>query len=132
MSGIDQKEHSMRRTPRFLAAFAGTLFLASPASAASFDCSHARAADEVTVCRTPVLSALDSEMGGLWYAYSRVPMLMGGNGNRGEEARAFLDRRRACGASVSCLTGAYRARIRELHQGIDLFMAEFFRMQNGN
>lgn len=58
-------------------------------------------------------------------------MLMGGNGNRGDEARAFLDRRRACGRSVSCLTAAYRARIRELHQGIDAAMEEFSRMQNG-
>ena len=122
----------MRRIAVSLAAFGLTLFLASPAAAASFDCNRARAADEVIVCRTPSLSALDSEMGGLWYAYSKVPMLMGGNGNRGDEARAFLDRRRACGASVACLTSAYRARIRELHQGIDAAMAEFFRMQNGN
>jgi uncharacterized protein len=122
----------MRRTALSLAAFGVTLFLASPAAAASFDCNRARAPDEVTVCRTPSLSALDSEMGGLWYAYSKVPMLMGGNGNRGDEARAFLDRRRACGANVACLTGAYRARIAALHQGIDAAMAEYFRMQNGN
>lgn len=122
----------MRRTPLSLAAFAGALFLASPAAAASFDCSHARAADEVTVCHTPALSNMDSEMGGLWYAYSKVPMLMGGNGNRGDEARAFLERRRACGRNVACLTGAYRARIAELHRGIDASMQEFFRMQNGN
>ena len=120
----------MRRTALSLAAFGFTLFLASPAAAASYDCSHARAADEVTVCRTPSLSALDSEMGGLWYAYSRVPMLMGGNGNRGDEARAFLDRRRACGARVACLTSAYRARIAELHRGIDAAMEEFSRLQN--
>ena len=122
----------MRRLALSLAAFGFTCLVASPAAAASFDCSHAREADEVTVCRTPSLSSLDSEMGGLWYAYSRVPMLMGGNGNRGDQARAFLDRRRACGRSVACLTTAYRARIRELHQGIDASMDEFSRMQNGN
>ncbi len=107
-------------------------FLATPASAASFDCARARSADEVAVCRTPALSALDSEMGGLWYAYSRVPMLMGGNGNRGDEARAFLDRRRACGRDLACLSAAYRARIAELHRGIDSAMAEYFRLMHGN
>lgn len=119
----------MRRIALTLAA---SLFLASPASAASFDCNRARAADEVTICRTPALSSLDSEMGGLWYAYSRVPMMMGGNGNRGDEAREFLDRRRACGADVACLTNAYRARIAALHEGIEAAMAEFSRMQNGD
>ncbi len=123
----------MRRNAVLLAAALPAAFLlATPASAASFDCSRARAADEVTVCRTPSLSSLDSEMGGLWYAYSRVPMLMGSNGNRGDEARAFLDRRRACGRNTACLTAAYRARITELHQGIDGAMAEFFRMLHGN
>ena len=120
----------MRRTALSLAAFGSALFFASPASAASFDCGRARAADEVTVCRTPALSNMDSEMGGLWYAYSKVPMLMGGNGNRGDEARAFLDRRRACGRNVACLATAYRARIRELHQGIDAAMEEYTRMHN--
>lgn len=122
----------MRRTILSLAAFAGTCFLAGPAAAASFDCGRARAADEVTVCRTPSLSALDSEMGGLWYAYSRVPMLMGGNGNRGDAARAFLARRRACGADAGCLTRLYRARIRDLHDGLDRAMQEYFRLMHGN
>jgi uncharacterized protein len=57
-------------------------------------------------------------------------MLMGGNGNRGDEAREFLTRRRACGRNVACLTAAYRARIAALHQGIDASMQEYFRMQN--
>ena len=105
--------------------------LAAPGHAASFDCGRARAADEVTVCRTPSLSALDSEMGGLWYAYSRVPMLMGGNGDRGEAARAFLTRRAACGRSVACLTAAYRARIGELRRGIDAAMRDFARFVTG-
>jgi uncharacterized protein len=122
----------MRRNLLSLAAVAGALFLATPASAASFDCARARTADEVTICRTPALSALDSEMGGLWYAYSRVPMLMGGNGNRGDEARGFLDRRRACGRNVGCLARAYRARIAALHRGLDASMAEFFRLIHGS
>jgi len=121
----------MRKIVLFLAAAGGTAFLAAPGQAASFDCSHARAVDEATICRTPSLSALDSEMGGLWYAYSRVPMAMGGNGNRGDAAREFLDRRRACAANVGCLTALYTRRIRALHQGIDDAMAEYFRLWNG-
>jgi uncharacterized protein len=120
----------MRKAAVLFAALLGTAFLAAPAQAASFNCARARAADEMTVCRTPSLSNLDSEMGGLWYAFSRVPMLMGSNGNRGDEARAFLERRRACGRNVACLTTVYRARIAELHDGIDASMREFFRMQN--
>jgi uncharacterized protein len=107
-------------------------FLATPASAASFACARARAADEIAVCRTPALSALDSEMGGLWYAYSRVPMYMGGTGARRDEAQAFLDRRRACGRDIACLTAAYRTRIAALRRGIDESMRIFFRLQNGN
>ena len=121
----------MRKILTALATLAAAC-LATPAAAASFDCGRARAADEVAVCRSPLLSALDSEMGGLWYAYSRVPMLMGGNGNRGDEARAFLDRRRGCGRDTACLTAAYRARIGELHRGIDAAMADYFRMMHGN
>jgi len=114
------------------AALEALLLPAAPASAASFDCARATKADEVTICRDRQLSALDSEMGGLWYAYSRVPMLMGGNGNRGDEARAFLARRAACGRDVACLTAAYRARIADLRGGIDAAMQEFRRLQNGD
>ena len=122
----------MRLTALILAISGGTLFLATPTRAASFDCARARTADEVTVCRTPALSALDSEMGGLWYAYSRVPMLMGGNGNRGDEARAFLDARRRCASNIACLTVTYRRRIAELRQGLDAAMAEYTRLLHGN
>jgi len=112
------------------AGIAATLLVPAPAHAAGFDCARATRTDEVTICRTPSLSALDSEMSGLWYAYSRVPMLMGGNGDRGDEARAFLARRAACRANIACLTAAYRARIEALHRGIDGAMDEYQRMQN--
>jgi uncharacterized protein len=112
------------------AAFLGVCLLAAPAQAASFDCARTRSADEVAVCRNPRLSALDSEMGGLWYAYSRVPMFMGGNGARMDAAQAFLARRRACRADIACLGAAYRARIAALHRGIDGAMAEHRRLLN--
>lgn len=122
----------MRRLAILAVATPAALCLATPAQAASFDCGRARTADEQAVCRTPSLSALDSEMGGLWYAYSRVPMYMGGTGARRDEAQAFLERRRACGRDRACLANAYRARIAALHRGIDEAMRIFFRLQNGN
>ena len=105
--------------------------LEAPAEAASFDCSRARSPDEHAVCGNPVLSALDSEMGGLWYAYSRVPMLMGGNAARRDEAQAFLERRRACGRRAGCIESVYRARIAALKQGIDSAMEAYAAFVHG-
>ncbi|PRX10054.1 UNVERIFIED_ORG: hypothetical protein BCL66_105240 [Martelella mediterranea] len=45
-----------------------------------FDCDEAKQADEIAICADPELAALDSEMAGLWYAYSEIPMLMDGRG----------------------------------------------------
>jgi uncharacterized protein len=122
----------MKASAPIFTALAVWFLLPFPANAASFDCARATKTDEVTICRTPSLSALDSEMAGLWYAYSRVPMLMGGNGTRMDMARDFLVRRAACGRNVACLTAAYRARIRDLRGGIDAAMAEYRRLQNGD
>jgi uncharacterized protein len=90
----------------------------SPAQAASFDCSRAIEPDEVAVCANPHLSQMDTEMGALWYSYSKMPMLMGASGARQDEATAFLRRRAACGADVGCLRQVYRARIGQLKQDI--------------
>ena len=122
----------MRRL--ILAALAGlgtTLLLPAPTRAASFDCSRATKVDEIAVCRNPQLSMLDSEMGGLWFAYSRVPMLMGGNGARMDAAQAFLARRAGCGRNVGCLTAAYRARIDALRREIADAMRNFQRFVSG-
>ena len=88
----------------------------APADAASFNCANAATPDEIAVCTHPDLSALDSEMGGLWFAYSQMPMLMGMSGNRQDEAHAFLQSRAACGGNVACLAGAYHTRIGALKQ----------------
>src|SRR5688572_30807346 len=101
----------MRSSIAPIAATMAFAALASPAGAASFDCNKANAPDEIAVCANPGLSALDSEMGGLWFAYSQIPFLMGMSGNRQDEARAFLQTRSACGANVSCLRSAYTQRI---------------------
>ena len=90
-----------------LAALAGLYLMPDSAEAAGFDCSKATAPDERAVCADPQLSSLDSEMTGLWYAYSKVPMLMGGNGERQTEAEEFLATRRQCGADTACIGRAY-------------------------
>jgi uncharacterized protein len=101
------------------------------AMAASYDCAHASTATERTICRTPALSALDSEMGGLWYAFSRVPMLMGANGARHDEADAFLQKRSACAIDQACLQRVYASRIAELRHEIDAAMQAIAQEENG-
>lgn len=108
----------MRAVATVTVAVGALAALALPAAAASFDCAKARAPDEIAICANPDVSALDSEMGGLWFAYSQMPFLMGMNGNRQDEAHAFLETRAACGADVSCLRGAYATRIATLKQQI--------------
>jgi len=103
-------------------AAAGLLLAPAPARAASFDCARASAPDERAICADPALSALDSEMGGLWFAYSRLPMLMGGNGNRHDEARTFLAARRRCGGDTGCLTALYGQRITALQDAITAYI----------
>ncbi len=104
--------------------------LAAPARAASFDCSKARTPDEITVCRTPALSLQDTEMAALFFAYGKVPMMMGSNGARHDDAVQFLARRSACGAGVACLRRAYAARITDLKAGITGAMQQMFDLQN--
>ncbi|MCB1499435.1 MAG: hypothetical protein KDK07_06545 [Bauldia sp.] len=113
------------RTTIALTFAAALAALASPAGAASFDCAKAKAPDEVAICANPDLSALDSEMGGLWFAYDQFPFLMGANGSRQDEARQFLDVRAACGADVSCLKGAYAVRNATLKQQINMAMDQY-------
>lgn len=119
----------MRTTIALIAAALAAGALASPASAASFDCSKAKAPDEIAICANPDISALDSEMGGLWFAYSQFPFLMGMSGNRQDEAHAFLQTRAACGANVSCLKGAYNQRIATLKQEITSAMQQYCTQQ---
>lgn len=95
-----------------------TTFCVANAVAASFDCGKAKTLDEVAVCRNADISALDSEMGGLWYAYNLMPMGMGSSGARRDDARQFLRDRSVCAANVACLRKLYAARNQALRSGI--------------
>ncbi|MEP3277641.1 MAG: hypothetical protein ABJN26_28960 [Stappiaceae bacterium] len=102
----------------FSSLIVGFFALPGTSEAASFDCSKASAPDEIAICDNPDISAMDSEMAGLWYGYKALPLLMGASGNRQDEATAFLKTRSACGANVSCLRSAYTQRIAKLKSDI--------------
>ncbi|GGE48410.1 hypothetical protein GCM10007276_26950 [Agaricicola taiwanensis] len=102
-----------------------------PAHSAGFDCGKAKKPDEIAVCKNPELSGLDSQMTGLWYGYSKVPMFMGARGARRDEAQAFLARRAACGSDAECLAAAYRERIGALEESLDGAMNTYSRLLNG-
>jgi uncharacterized protein len=121
----------MIRITLILAALAGSAAIpVLPAQGASFDCATAQKPDETAICESTELSALDSEMGGLWYAYSKVPMLMGGSGARHDEAEAFLQRRASCGSDERCLASAYRERILSLKSGLDKAISQYSQVMN--
>lgn len=94
------------------------LMAAAPAQAASFNCAKADAPDEIAICQDPQLSERDTEMAALWFAYNKVPMLMGANGARRDAASDFLKLRTACGGDVACLGRVYDARIATLRAEI--------------
>jgi hypothetical protein len=104
----------------------------SSAEAASFDCAKAAKPDERAICANPDISALDSEMGGLWFAFSKVPMLMGSSGARMDDAQEFLQKRAQCGGDVACLRPLYHARIDALKQGIAQAMDNYAQLQNAD
>lgn len=103
-----------------------------PAEAASFDCGKAASPDEIAICRTPELSTLDSEMGGLWFAFRKVPMLMGGSGARMDDAQQFLTGRGRCGGDVGCLRKLYETRIAALKEQITQAMQNVYDQENAD
>lgn len=98
----------------FFSSLALTAVLISvPANAQSFNCRYAKTADEVLICQTPRLSALDERMSSIFFRLRSN--LHGRERSRLEADQAeWLHERRACGRDVSCIESAYRRRIREL------------------
>ena len=102
------------------------------AQAASFDCAKAAKPDDIAICSNADLSALDSEMGGLWFAFRQVPMLMGSNGARMDDAQTFLQQRGNCAGNLTCLRALYHTRISALRQDITAAMDNYSQLQNGD
>ncbi len=88
------------------------------ASAASFDCSKAEAADEKAVCADRQLNDQDVEMAVL-YTQLKPLLGMGARGDMEDEQAAWLKRRAACGADQDCLGKAYQERIQQLRGGFE-------------
>lgn len=95
------------------------------AEAASFNCAKAKTADEIAICKTQILSDLDTQMATLYGVRMQIPMLMGAKGAAQDEQRAFLAARGACGGSVACIEQAYLNRIAVLSQAIQAAMADY-------
>ncbi len=87
-----------------------------PATAASFDCSKAEAADERAVCADRQLNDEDVEMAVL-YTQLKPLLGMGARGDMEDEQAAWLEQRAACGADRACLGKAYQERIQQLKGG---------------
>jgi uncharacterized protein len=87
--------------------------LPAPALAASFPCAKAAKPDEVAICSHLALNDADVEMATLYQTL--LPLLaMGSAGATRDDQKAWLARRQACGADVSCLSSAYADRIAAL------------------
>ena len=91
--------------------------LPMPAQAASFNCRYAKLPDEVAICQSDTLSALDEEMASLFYEVTDMLRRQG----RWRALRAlkrsqrrWLRRRHACGYNFGCIR-------RRIVQRIDYF-----------
>lgn len=103
----------MRALPLLLLA----LFPAA-AQAASFDCVHARAPDERTICGNRALNDRDVRMSVLYGLDLRLVPMGSRDAIRRDQA-VWLKRRRACGTGAACLARIYDRRIAELQAVID-------------
>ena len=79
----------------------------------SFDCRFAKTPDELAVCASPQLAALDRKLSQLYYA--RVDELSG-DGRKAfrREQGEWIARRSGCGSNANCVSQAYTARIASL------------------
>ena len=94
--------------------------LAGVAQAASFDCGRAASADERAICANRALNDADVRMAVKYDILSHM-LAMGGRGALRDDQRAFLAKRKQCGASSQCigaLTAAQEAKLQASLQRI--------------
>ncbi|CAN5322242.1 hypothetical protein BH10PSE4_BH10PSE4_24670 [soil metagenome] len=90
----------------------------SMASAASFNCAKARAADEKAICGNLALNDKDVRMSVL-YDINRHTLAMGGRGALEDAQRQWLRDRKTCGANRACLNRAYDRRLSDLDRSME-------------
>ena len=89
------------------------LGLVSSAHAQSFNCRYARTPDEVAICESARLSALDERLSSRFFRLR--DSLYGPDRARLDRSQAgWLNARQQCGSDRACLGAAYRARLAEL------------------
>jgi len=91
-----------------------------PAIAADYaplNCTRAKSAAEITICKTYTLGQAEARMATL-YSIAASLVAMGQRGDIGDAQTEFLKARDACGRNVACLTKAYTARIDQLNKVI--------------
>jgi uncharacterized protein len=99
-----------------VAAAALTLLAFAPASqAASFSCYRALNRTEATICATPRLGALDSEMAGVHARLMSISTPAQRRFVTGGQVD-WLRKRNACGTGVTCIASLYDLRIFILHR----------------
>ncbi|AJY47388.1 lysozyme inhibitor LprI family protein [Martelella endophytica] len=98
------------------------LVTTTPAAAASFDCNASGLTpNEKTICDNRALNDDDVKMATM-YTMLKGLFAMGVSGNMGDDQKAWLQTREACGTDVSCIGKAYDTRIEQLqklYDGID-------------
>jgi uncharacterized protein len=76
----------------------------------SFNCGMASKPDEVLICQSPELSALDRNMSGLYFTI-RNRLAGPARAQLDADQTAWLNSRYACGRDFGCVAAAYRQRI---------------------
>lgn len=98
---------------------ASLLLLALATGAPSFDCAHASALDERTICASEALSASDRRLAVVYsWALAVAPPGARRAAVKGDQV-AWLKRRRACAREAgteACLEALYRGRVRALER----------------
>ena len=102
----------MRNTLRMAPLCLGATLFSTTAHAQAFNCRYARQADEVAMCQSARLQALDERMSSLYY---RVRNNAGRSAASFEiERKQFLNQRRRCGSDSRCIAAAYNSFIESL------------------
>ena len=86
---------------------------ASDAYSQSFNCSLANTPDEVVVCHSSRLSALDEQMASLFF---KLRTRLTGNKQQqltGDQ-QSWLRERMSCGSDTDCIENAYKKRLNQL------------------
>ncbi len=91
-----------------------------PATAASFDCDKPElAADETAICANRDLNDMDVKMVTTFELITGL-MPMGNRGVVQDEQVAWLSKRQACKADLTCLRAAYTDRLAQLKNAYDV------------